>query len=97
MKPIELLKAVLLQIVSDIDAGNSNMDEKECIEMLQVVKKYNDKFIDKELTCKEVCDTYHISRQTLYRKVNEGKIPPATKIAGKNPYWKKSVLDKYLS
>lgn len=36
---LQTIKKILLGIVDDIDAGNSNIDEKEAIEIAKVLKE----------------------------------------------------------
>ena len=93
MNTMQLLKLLLTQVIDDLDSGNSNLNEQQCLEVIDIIKKYNPKLeVDKELTMTDICNKYHITRQTFYRKVKEGIIPEGIKKPGRNPYWKESVI-----
>lgn len=98
MNPLLLLKKLLEQAIENIDAGNTNLTEEECLELIDVVKKYNpERKVDRELTVTDICKEYHITRQTFYRKINAGIIPEGIKKPGRNPYWKESVIASVLN
>lgn len=40
---LEVIKSLLQKVISDIDAGNSNITEDEAMEMIKVIKSYTDK------------------------------------------------------
>lgn len=42
---LQAIKAQLLRIVDDIDAGNSNIDEEEAIKIVKAMKEYSRKDI----------------------------------------------------
>ena len=40
---IKIIKDLLLKIISDIDAGNSNINQDETIEIIQNLRSFTDK------------------------------------------------------
>ncbi len=43
----------------------------------------------------EVCERYGVTRQTIWRRVKEGRFPAPTGRAGKGSAWAKEVLDLF--
>ena len=43
---INIIKQLLLKVIQDIDAGNSNIDEKEAIEIVNTSNSADDKIIE---------------------------------------------------
>ena len=39
---ISIIKNLLLKIIENIDAGNSNITEKEAFEIIDIIKRYTD-------------------------------------------------------
>ena len=39
MKKLDLLKTTLLSIINNIDTGNTNLDESQCEEIIELVNK----------------------------------------------------------
>lgn len=39
---IKIIKDLLLKVISDIDAGNSNLTEDQAIEIIKVIRNYSD-------------------------------------------------------
>ena len=39
---LKVIRDLLLKIVDSIDAGNSNISEKEAFEIIDIIKKYTD-------------------------------------------------------
>lgn len=91
---LQTIRKILLGIVDDIDAGNSNIDEEEAIKIAKTLKEYVRKDIPMS---KYQAYTYlNISRATFDNLVREGKLPKGKKIAGfKELVWfKKDLLRK---
>ena len=91
---IEVIKNLLYAIISNIDAGNSNITEKEALEIINVIKYYTDttQYYNRTQAAKYL----HCSVQSfdLYRK--EGKIPEGIKQAGGGRQWTKKKVDKFI-
>lgn len=91
---LKLIKKLLLKIIDDIDAGNSNITEQEGIEILQYINNITNKRLSKY----EACKYLNISRATFDNYVKAGKIPKGKKEAGfKEISWSKKDLDDFKS
>lgn len=90
---LEILKNLLKQLINDLDSGNSTINEKEELEIIQLIQKIN----SKELSKIESADYLGISRATFDNYVSKGLIPKGRKRQGfKELSWNKIDLDKYL-
>lgn len=91
----ETIKNLLLSIVADIDAGNSNADEEELLSIAKALKKYTRK--DAPISKYQAYTYLRISRATFDNLVRAGKLPEGKHIAGfKEKVWFKKDLNKYL-
>ena len=66
-------KSLLLKIVDDIDAGNSNITEGEAIEIVDNLRRFTDK--EKRLSKYAACKYLNVSRATFDNYVRSGKLP----------------------
>lgn len=91
---LQTIKKLLLGIVEDIDAGNSNLDEEEAIQLISHLRRLSRKDIPMS---KYQAYTYlNISRATFDNLVREGKIPKGKKVPGfKELQWQKKDLIKF--
>lgn len=92
---LEVIRNLLIKIIDDIDAGNSNISENDAIEIVKALSEYTrkDKGISKYLACKYL----NISRATFDRYVSEGKLPKGKhEIGFKEKFWLKKDLDEYI-
>lgn len=91
---LQLIKKMLLKIVDDIDAGNSNLSESELVEAIESIKRFTNK---KEDFSKYSAANYlNMSRATFDNYIAEGKIPHGVKKQGfKELRWYKEDLDKF--
>lgn len=92
---LEVIRNLLIKIIDDIDAGNSNISENDAIEIVKALSEYTrkDKGISKYLACKYL----NISRATFDRYVAEGKLPKGKhEIGFKEKFWLKKDLDEYI-
>lgn len=90
---LKLIKKALLKIVDDIDAGNSNISEKEALELTKVLQSYTDKTV--KLSKYQACQYLNMSRASFDNYVREGRIPQGKKEAGfKEKFWIQKDLDK---
>lgn len=89
---MKLLKKVLQQLLDDIDAGNSNISEKEQEEIVDFIQKLN----QKELSKIESANYLGVSRATFDNYIKKKLIPQGHKRQGfKELSWNKSDLDKF--
>lgn len=92
---LKLIKKLLLEIVDNIDSGNSNIEEKDGFEIIDLLKRYTDK--TERLSKYNACRYLNVSRATFDNYVREGKLPKGKKIAGFNELsWTKKELDEYI-
>lgn len=90
---ITILKTLLQDIISNIDAGNSNITEEDAIKIVSCLKQYTIK--DEKLSKYQACQYLNMARSTFDKYVAEGKIPKGKKQAGfKELFWLKKDLDK---
>ena len=77
---LQVIKRELLRIVDDIDTGNTNLDEKEQVEIVEFLKKFN--FRDKMISKYQAYTYLNISRATFDNMVRDGLLPQGKKIEG---------------
>ena len=92
---LKVIRDLLLKIVDSIDAGNSNISEKEAFEIIDVIKRYTDttQYYNRTQAAKYL--NCSVQSFDLYRK--EGKIPKGIKQAGGVRQWTKQQLDEYIT
>lgn len=89
---LKAIRNLLQKVIEDIDSGNSNMDESECIEIIDCLKRLSDR--QRRLSKYEACRYLNVSRATFDNYVRAGKIPRGKKIAGfKELSWSRKELD----
>lgn len=92
---LNIVKKLLLKIVDDIDAGNSNMSETEALETIDYLDKVTNK--KRRLSKYEACQYLNVSRVTFDNYVKAGKLPKGMKQAGfKELFWYKKDLYKFI-
>lgn len=90
---LQLIKSIFQQFIDDIDSGNSNINEEEQEELLNLLQKFN----QKELSKIEAANYIGVCRATFDNYVDKGLIPKGRKRQGfKELSWNKKDLDKYL-
>lgn len=91
---LQAIKKLLLGIVADIDAGNSNIDEEEAIQIAKVLKSMRK---DNPMSKYQAYTYLNMSRAKFDGLVREGKLPKGRKIPGwKELVWYKKDLRKKL-
>lgn len=86
----------MLKIVEDIDAGNTNLNEEEAIELTDTIVRLVDR--TRRMSKYEACQYLNISRATFDNYVREGKLPKRTKEAGfKELSWSRKELDMFIN
>ena len=89
---LKVIKNLLQKIISDLDAGNSNITENEAIELAKVLQSYTDKTI--RMSKYQACQYLNVSRATFDNYVRAGKIPKGRHVQGfKELFWIKKDLD----
>lgn len=92
---INTLRKALVQIISDIDAGNTNLEEDEEMEILSTITRVMDK--KAKLSKYQACNYLGISRATFDNYVREGKLPKGKKEQGfKELFWTKKELTEAI-
>ena len=92
---LKALRKALVQIVSDIDAGNSNLDEDEELAILSTINTVMDKNV--KISKYQACNYLGISRATFDNYVREGKLPEGKKEQGfKELFWTKKELKEAI-
>lgn len=85
---LKVIRNLLLKIVDDIDAGNSNITEGEAMEIVDSLKR---------LSKYAACEYLNVSRATFDNYVREGKLPRGKHEAGfKELSWDKKTLDEFI-
>ena len=77
---LQLIKRELQRIINDIDTGNTNLDEKEQMEIAEFLKKFNSR--DKMISKYQAYTYLNISRATFDNLVRDGTLPKGKKIEG---------------
>lgn len=87
----ELVKKSLLNIVDNIDSGNSTFDNDESLQIVQLANKLTNN--KNKLSKYQACKYLNISRATFDNYVKSGKIPEGRKEQGfKEKFWYLSDL-----
>lgn len=92
---IKVIRRLLEDIINNIDAGNSNLSEEECLKAIDLLKEFTDK--TKVFSKYEACKYLNISRATFDNYVKMNKLPKGQKQAGfKELSWFKKDLDLFI-
>ena len=92
---LKVIKNLLQKIISDLDAGNSNITENEAIELAKVLQSYTDKTI--RMSKYQACQYLDVSRATFDNYVRAGKLPRGKHEAGfKELSWSLKDLDRFI-
>ena len=92
---LKIIRELLLKIVDDIDAGNSNICEVDAIEIVDSLKRFTDK--EQRLSKYAACKYLNVSRATFDNYVREGKLPKGKhEIGFKELSWSKKDLDNFI-
>lgn len=91
---IGIVRKLLEKAIADIDAGNSNLDEKECQEIIEYLTVISNR--EEKLSIYQACKYLDVSRATFDNWVREGKLPKGRKQQGfKELFYYKRDLEKY--
>ena len=92
---LQAVRKALQLIIDNIDSSNSNLNEEECIAIVDTIKRLSQK---EKLISKYQAYTYlNVSRATFDRLVQEGRLPKGKKIAGfKELFWDERQIREYM-
>lgn len=91
---LKVIRNLLVKIINDIDAGNSNITENEAMELTKFLQSYTDKTI--KMSKYQACQYLNVSRATFDNYVREGNLPRGKKEAGfKELFWVEKDLDEF--
>lgn len=92
---ISVIREILLKMIGDIDAGNSNITENDAMELTKILKSYTDK--TQKMSKYQACRHLNVSRATFDNYVREGKLPRGKhEIGFKELSWNKKELDEFI-
>lgn len=92
---LRVIRNLLVKIVNDIDAGNSNITEKEAMELTKVLQSYTDKTV--KMSKYEACKYLNVSRATFDNYGRAGRLPRGKHEAGfKELSWDRKTLDAFI-
>lgn len=77
---LKTIRALLLKLVDDIDAGNTYIDEEEALNIVDSLKEMVR--IDKPMSKYQAYTFLNISRAKFDNLVRAGKIPKGKKVVG---------------
>ena len=77
---LQVIREQLVRIINDIDAGNSNADEEELMQIAKFLNKSMRK--DRPMNKYQAYTYLNISRAKFDNMVREGLIPRGKKVAG---------------
>lgn len=92
---LKVIRDLLLKVINEIDSGNSELSEKEAIQVVINLRELTDR--TKRLSKYESCRYLNISRATFDNYIRAGKIPKGRHEAGfKELSWEKKDLDIFI-
>lgn len=92
---LNIIKNLLLKIVDNIDAGNSNLTDAEALDVIETLKNLTDK--EQRLSKYQACEYLNVHRATFDNYIRDGKIPKGKHTAGfKELSWSKKDLDTFI-
>ena len=92
---LQIISNLLLKIVDNIDAGNSNLTQEESIKVIEALRSFTEK--DIVLSKYQACQYLNISRASFDNYVRAGKLPRGQHTAGfKELSYSKKDLDQFI-
>lgn len=92
MDKLNLIKDLLVNIINNIDVGNSKLSEEQCDEVLNMINKMT--ISENKYSIYQACKYLKISRATFDRYVKLGIIPEGRREQGfKELFYLKEDLD----
>lgn len=91
---LKVIRNLLVKIINDIDADNSNITENEAMELTKVLQSYTDKTV--KMSKYQACQYLNVSRATFDNYIREGKLSRGKKEAGfKELFYTQKDLDAF--
>lgn len=91
---LHIVRNILACLINDIDAGNSNLSEEDCIKVINLIKEYSNK--DIEFSKYQAYTYLNLRRAQFDNLVREGKLPKGKKVTGfKELRWSRKEIDEY--
>jgi len=91
---LQVIKKLMLKVVADIDAGNSELSEDDMYEVVDLLKRYN--FRDKYISKYQAYTFLNMSRAKFDGLVRSGVLPRGKKIEGfKELQWSLKEIKEY--
>lgn len=92
---MKMVRDALADRVNDIDTGNSNLSDEQCVAALEGLGALARK--DMPMSKYQAYQHLGVSRATFDNYVREGKIPRGKKVQGfKELQWYQKDLDKFI-
>jgi len=92
---LDIIKKLLIEILENIDSGNTNITEEEEVKTIKVLKELLRK--DAPMSKYQAYTYLNISRATFDNLVRENKLPKGKKVAGfKELMWFEKDLMMFL-
>lgn len=90
-----IIRQILVCLLADIDAGNTNLSEEDCLKVIDTIKEYTNTNV--EFSKYQAYTYLNIKRAQFDNLVREGKLPRGKKVAGfKELRWNKKDIDEYV-
>lgn len=80
MNAKELLRTTLINIVDNLDAGNSDLTNEQCLDFVELINKATN--TRNKLSKYQACKYLGVSRATFDNMVRAGKLPKGRKEQG---------------
>lgn len=91
---LKLIRNQLTRIIQDIDAGNSNLSESECLELMKHLNTLTD--WNTRISKYEAMRILGVSRATFDNYVRAGKIPEGQRQIGfKEKLWIRQEIEQF--
>ena len=91
MSKLDILRSCLVQAVNSIDAGNTNLDEDQCEEVIDMINHIA--LVENKYSKYQACKYLGVSIATFDRYVKEKLIPEGRRQQGfKEIFWIKQDL-----
>lgn len=92
---IKILRNLLVKVIEEIDAGNTNITEEDCVKTINFLNETLRK--DLPMSKYQAYTYLNVSRATFDNMVRDGKLPKGTKVPGfKELMYYKKDLDKII-
>lgn len=92
---LKIIRNLLIKLVEDLDAGNTNISEEDSLELINILQTYTDN--TKRLSKYQACKYLNVSRATFDNYVRSGQLPKGKKESGfKELSWSKRDLDSFI-